>query len=102
MDTLIRIKKLVIARKIVFTGKAQQERIADGLSVDDIVASIVNANAIKKTIRSRSPFRKGKREKLYVIESPNYDGIWIYTKGTIRSVGEDEVFYILVSSKLAT
>jgi hypothetical protein len=102
MDTLTRIKKLAIRRRIAFTEKAQQERIADGLGVDDIIASIVNANAIKKTVRSRSPFRKGKREKLYIIESPNYDGIWIYTKGTIRKVGEEEVFYILISSKLAT
>jgi len=101
MDTLTKIKKLAIARKIVFTQKAQQERIADGLSVDDIIASIVNANAIKKVIRFRSPFRHGKREMLYVIESPNYDGVWIYTKGTIRKVGTQEVFYILISSKLA-
>jgi len=102
MDTLVRIKKLVISRRIVFTLKAQEERITDGLSVDDIVASIVNANAIKKTIRSRSPFRQDKREKLYIIESPNYDGVWIYTKGTIRKTGTQEVFYVLVSSKLAT
>jgi hypothetical protein len=102
VDTLTKIKKLVVGRRIAFTHKAQEERIADGLSVDDIVASILNANAIKKTIRSRSPFRKGKRERLYVIESPNYDGVWIYTKGTIRKVREHEVFYILISSKLAT
>lgn len=76
MDVLTRIKKLVISRKIAFTQKAEEERIADRLSVDDVIASIVNANAIKKIIRSRSRFRQGKRERLYVIESPNYDGIW--------------------------
>lgn len=101
MDVLTRIKKLVVSRKLVFTQKAEHERISDGLSVDDIVASILNANAIKKVLRSRSPHRHGSREKLYVIESPTYDGVWIYTKGTIRKVGEQEVFYILISSKLA-
>lgn len=69
--------------------------------MDDIVESIVNANAIKKTLRSTSPFRKNTVEKLYIIESPNYAGVWIYTKGTIRKVAEDERFYVMVSSKLS-
>jgi hypothetical protein len=42
----------VIARKIVFTRKAEDERLLDELTVDDIIESIARATAIKKTIRS--------------------------------------------------
>ena len=101
MDVLVRIKKLVVARKVEFTLKAQTERLRDGLSVEDVMESIVNANAIKKVLRSRSMARTGRTDKLYVIESPTYDGVWIYTKGTIRRKGGSEVFYVFVSSKLS-
>ena len=61
----------------------------------------VNANAIKKILRSRSKHRAQLRERLYVIESPSFTGLWVYTKGTIRRKGGTEVFYVLVSSKLS-
>ena len=101
MDTLSRIKRLVIARHIEFTAKAELERIADGLTVEDVVESIVRATAIKKTIRSLSPRRRRRRERLYVIESPNYSGCWIYTKGTIRSTPVGEKFYVFISCKVS-
>jgi hypothetical protein len=101
MDVLVQIKRLVIARQVEFTLKAEEERLRDGLSVEDILESVVNAVALKKTIRSRSPHRGHAGEKLYVIESPNFSGIWIYTKGTIRKKSGREVFYVFVSSKLA-
>ncbi|MBI2061646.1 MAG: hypothetical protein HYT87_18050 [Nitrospirae bacterium] len=97
MSPLAKIKKLAIARKLQFTDKAEIERLRDGLSVEDVVESIVNANAIKKTLRSKSPILA--HEKLYVIESPNYSGMWIYTKGVIRKIAGDEVFYVFISSK---
>ncbi len=40
-------------------------------------------------------------EKLYIIESPSFSGIWIYTKGVVRRKGGQEVFYVLVSAKIA-
>jgi hypothetical protein len=43
---LTRIKRLVVARQVEFAGKAAQERLADGLSVEDVLESILNANAI--------------------------------------------------------
>ena len=101
MDVLIRIKRLVVARRVEFTLKAQEERLRDGLSVEDVLESVVNANAIKKVLRSRSVARPRPREHLYVIESPNFSGVWVYTKGTIRRKGGQEVFYVFVSSKLA-
>ncbi len=101
MDVLVRIKRLVIARQVEFTMKAEQERLRDGLSVEDVLESVVNANALKKTIRSRSPRRVRPGERLYVIESSNFSGTWIYTKGAIRRKGGQEVFCVFVSSKLA-
>lgn len=101
MDVLTRIKRLVIARRVEFTLKAELERLSEGLAVEDVLESVVNANGIKKTLRSRSAARTRAGEKLYVIESPNFAGTWIYTKGTIRRKGTEEIFYVFISSKLA-
>ncbi len=101
MDILSKIKRLTIARKLIFTRKAENERLLDGLKIDDIIESIARSTAIKKTIRSTSRGRKLKNEKLYIIESPNLSGTWIYTKGTIRKTRDGDVFYILVSSKIS-
>ena len=51
--------------------------------------------------RSRSSARLRRSERLYVIESPTFLGTWVYTKGTIRRKGREEVFYVFVSAKLA-
>ena len=101
MDVLAHIKRLVIARKIEFTFKAELERIRDSLTVEDVLESIVNANAIKKVIRSTSAKRASRREPLYVIESPTFGGTWIYTKGAIRKKGAEEVYYVFISAKLS-
>lgn len=101
MDVLLRIKRLVVRGRVEFTAKAATERLRDGLSVEDVLESILNANAIKKVLRSRSHRRWAPHERLYVIESPTFGGTWVYTKGTIRRKGQAEVFYVLVSSKLA-
>ncbi|MGH7894511.1 MAG: YgiT-type zinc finger protein [Candidatus Binatia bacterium] len=85
MDPLVRIERLVLARRVEFTMKAEVERLRDGLAVEDVLESIVNADAIKKTVRSRSRSRELSRELLYVIESPTYTGVWVYTKGVLRS-----------------
>ena len=74
----------------------------DGLTADDVVESIVNAQSIAKTLRSRSPDRRYPGEKLYVIKSFNYKGTLIYTKGAIARQDGRQVFYIFVSAKLAT
>lgn len=75
---------------------------ADSLTEDQVLESILNANGIKKVLRSTSPTRKP-GEKLYVIESFTYDGLLIYSKGTIKKneQGED-IYYLLVSSKRST
>ena len=74
---------------------------ADGLEELDVAEFILNAVAIYKKIRSTSSSRKKGKEYLYVIQSPNLDGIAIYTKGKlVREAGED-TYYFLVSSKRA-
>ncbi|MGA2060265.1 MAG: hypothetical protein ABSG67_07265 [Thermoguttaceae bacterium] len=99
MDILVKIKRLVIARQVVFSAKAREERLACELTVEEIIESILNAPTINKTLRSTSRFRKSQKEKLYVIISSTYDGKVIYTKGTIRKLNQREEFYILISSK---
>ena len=44
--------------------------------------------------------QKGKRERVYIIDSFNFEGVPIYSKGVIRRVNEHESdFYILISGK---
>jgi hypothetical protein len=102
METLLRIKRLVVRGHIRFTVKAYAEMDADDLGTADVSESILNAQAIDKTLRSRSPARPSRTEKLYVIKSFNYSGTLIYTKGKIAREPEGEVFYVLVSAKVAT
>ena len=102
MDILVKIKKLVIAHRVVFTSKAREERLSDGLTVEDVMESIINAQTINKTIRSTSSFKIAKKEKLYVIISSSFDGQIIYTKGTIRRIDGVDEFYILISAKWST
>ncbi len=99
-DTLKRIKRLLLAGRYFFTDKATIERERDGLSEEDVVEAIMNAQGIQKVINSNSPNRSEKREKLYVILSFTFDGVLVYTKGKIvhEPDGADK-FYVLVSSK---
>jgi hypothetical protein len=101
-DALTWIKRLVVAGNVEFTEKALEEQVVDDLAVEDVLESVLNANAIKKVLRSKSPFRTKPHERLYVIESPSFAGIWIYTKGAIRRQNRGKsVFYVFVSSKIS-
>jgi hypothetical protein len=100
-DVLVRIKRAVLAGHYVFSEKARLEMEADGLTELDVAESILNAVAIYKTIRSRSPFRKQAREPLYVIQSTNLDGLAIYSKGKLVREAGAETYYFLISSKKA-
>ncbi len=53
-DTLVRIKRAVLAGRYAFSEKASLELEADGLTELEVVESIANAVAIYKTIRSKS------------------------------------------------
>ena len=101
MDTFVRIKRLVIARSVLFTLKAECEMAAESLTPELVYESILNAPSIFKTLRSRNP-HTGKTERLYVIKGLTFDGLDIYTKGKIQSKQGIDVFYVLISSKRST
>lgn len=101
MDTLVRIKRLVIARHVLFTLKAEGEMAAEALTPELVYESILNAPAIFKALRSRNP-RTRKPEILYVIKGLTFDGLAVNTKGKILSQEGVDVFYVLISSKRST
>jgi hypothetical protein len=100
-DPLIRIKRLVLAQRVIFTAKAEAEMYADGLTQELVFEAIINAPAITKALRSRNP-RSARRETLYIIKGLTYDGLTIYTKGKFAMLQGQEVFYVLISSKRST
>jgi len=52
---------------------------------------------------STSLWRRAERERVYIIDSFNFDGVAVYSKGVIRRVTEHESdFYILISGKRST
>lgn len=57
-DVLKRIKRLLLSGRYFFTDKATVERERDGLSEEDVVEAIINAQSIQKTINSQSPIEK--------------------------------------------
>lgn len=101
MDILIRIKRLVISRRVLFTEKAELEMARDALTPELVYETILNAPAIFKVLRSRNPKTK-KAERLYVIKGLTFDGLEIYTKGKILKKEGVDIFYVLISSKRST
>ena len=100
-NILVRIKRAVLAGNYAFSEKARLEMETDGLTELDIAESILNAVAIYKRIRSRSPHRQHSREYLYVIQSTNLEGLMIYTKGKLVTEADVEKYYFFISSKKA-
>ena len=100
-DVLTRIKRAVLAVRYAFSEKARFGMEADSLSELDVAESILSAIAIYKRIRSRSRFRQQVREYLYIIQSTNFKGLIIYTKGKLVREGDTEAYYFLISGKKA-
>ena len=101
MDVLVRIKRLVIARDVLFTRKAESEMAEDALTPELVYESILNAPTIFKVLRSRNP-RTKKAERLYVVKGLTFDGLDVYTKGKILTKQGVDVFYVLISTKRST
>jgi hypothetical protein len=99
VEILARIQRLVLQDKVLFTAKAQAEMDLDGLTDDDVVEALLNAEDIDKVVRSKSRWRRKSRDRLYIIKSATFDGTAIYTKGAIRKEEGYEVFYVLISAK---
>lgn len=102
MEPLTRIRRLVAAGQYRLTVKAEHELDADGLIPQDAIEAILNAQSIKKTLRSRSAVRGHSGEKLYVIESFNYTVTLIDTKGATKREEGQEIFYLFISSIIST
>lgn len=100
-EVLVRIKRAVLAGRYVFSEKARVEMEADGLTELDVAESILNAVAIYKRLRSRSPLRQSPKEYLYVIQSVNLEGLAVYSKGKLVREGNTETYYFLISAKRA-
>jgi|SRR5580765_2350921 len=100
-DVLARIKRAVLAGHYAFSDKARTEMKVDGITELDVAESILNAVAIYKKLRSTSSQRQWRKEYLYVIQSPNLDGLAIYTKGKFVREAGVETYYFLISSKRA-
>lgn len=99
MSTLLRIKRCCLTGRVLFTAKADAERVSDGLAREDVIEAIANAPAIYKILRSSSPRRGSSRERLYVILGFTHDAVLVYTKGVLRQAGGEDRFYVLVSAK---
>jgi hypothetical protein len=96
---LVKIKRMVVGGRYDFTVKADLECAADDLTREDVVESILTAQFLRCK-KSTSPWRRGQRERVYIIESFNFEGIAIYSKGVIRRrSGYEPTFYILISGK---
>ena len=100
-DVLRRIKRAVLAGNYAFSEKALLEMEADGLTELDVAESILNAVAIYKTIRSRSPWRQQRSEYLHIIQATNLDGVMVYSRGKLVEEAGTDHYYFLVSSKKA-
>lgn len=100
-DILVRIKRAALGGNLRFTLKARTELRDDGLGEMDVKESILNAVAIYKTLRTRSPIHGSAKEKLYIIVSPNLAGLPLYTKGKLVKEPGGERFYVLISSKVS-
>lgn len=98
---LVRIKRAVLAGHYAFSEKARVEMEADSLTELDVAESILNAVAVYKTVRSTSVRRGSARERLYIIQSANLNGLSIYSKGKLVSERGTDTYYFLVSSKRA-
>lgn len=101
MEILVRIKRAVLSGRYAFSEKARIEMEADGLTDLDVAEAILNAVAIYKRLRSKSPLRTATLEYLYVIQSTNLEGVMIYSKGKLVQQGGEDRFYFLISSKRA-
>jgi hypothetical protein len=95
VGALSRIKQLLLHDAILFTLKARAEMDADGITDDDVVEAIINATRVQKTLRSMSSSRRRRRETLYVIVGATFDGMMLYTKGTIRKSVVGETLYVM-------
>ncbi|HBQ21704.1 MAG TPA: hypothetical protein DD708_07195 [Deltaproteobacteria bacterium] len=96
---LYKIKRLILKGNYKFTDKAETEMYATNITRTDVLEAIVNAFSIDKIMKSISPGKTHRGEKVYVIKGVTYDNIPIYTKGAIKQFNGRDILYILISAK---
>ena len=99
--TLIKIKRLILKGNYEFRLSAEIQLANDGLTREDAIESILNADFLTKKLSS-STDRLRPKEKVYIIESFTYDGTLVYIKGVIRRIRNRETFFIVISAKRST
>lgn len=99
--TLIKIKRLILQQKYEFRLSAELQLANDGLTMDDALEAVLNADYLTRK-NSTSADKLTPKEKVFIIESYTYDGILMYIKGAIRKRGNQEEFYIIISAKRST
>ncbi|MBI4705504.1 MAG: hypothetical protein HY744_30795 [Deltaproteobacteria bacterium] len=97
---LAKIKRLVLAGRLVWTVHAETQMAECGLDRQAVVEAILNAQWVQ-TKRSRSPWRRGRTERVHIIKSFSFDGVFVYVKGVVRTVHGRDEFYVIVSAKKA-
>jgi hypothetical protein len=97
---LVRIKRLVLAGRVVWTLHAETQMAEAGLDRQTVVEAILSAQFVE-TKRSRSDRRAVRHERVHIIKSFSFDGVFVYVKGVVRTVGGQQQFYIVVSAKKA-
>lgn len=83
---LVKIKRLVARGHYAFTMKADLECAADGLTRGDVTESILTAQFLRIK-NSRSPWRRGRREKLYIQGLSIFANSQAASQPTARAVG---------------
>lgn len=97
---LTKIKRLVLAGRVLWTLQAEAQMAVSGLDRQTVIEAILSAQFVE-TKRSRSPQRKVRDERVHVIKSFSFDGVFVYVKGVIRRAGGVEQFYVVISAKRA-
>ncbi len=101
-DTLVRIKRAVLAGHYAFSEKASLELEAD--VPHRVGYSRIHRQCrsyLQRQFRSQSPYRQHTREYLHIIQSTNLEGLMIYSKGKLVQEADIETYYFLISSKKA-
>ncbi len=98
--TLTKIKRLVLAGRILWTLQAESQLSESGLDRQIVIEAILSAQFLE-TKRSVSLRKQSRGELVHIIKSFSFDGVFVYVKGVIRRVNGQEQFYIVVSAKRA-
>lgn len=88
-----KIKELVRRGRVHFSSKARQGRLEAGLSVEDVLNTIMHGSVHKKM---KDPLSQA--NWVYVIYGKALDGRPVYTQGKILAATDAEAVYFVITS----